>query len=172
MRELTQTHLHPGGNCWQTCMAMLLDVDPEELPSQHDIEQPGPACDVSFRKPDQAGRYTNPLQAYLEKHHGLCFWTVDTHGMHQRTPPDLLALLTPVGLHVMVGPTVRTAETGQFHAVVGEGGKLRWDPHPSRAGLLQTTRWEFLVPVSDESRASHRRMPWWRCICPACEATR
>ena len=43
----------------------------------------------------------------------------------------------PQGRSIVVGPTVRG--TGD-HAVVGDGGEIAWDPHPSRAGLLEVKR--------------------------------
>jgi hypothetical protein len=38
----------------------------------------------------------------------------------------------PAGRSIVIGPTVRP--TGD-HAVVGDGGEVAWDPHPSRTGL-------------------------------------
>lgn len=46
-----------------------------------------------------------------------------------RTVPEI-----PQGRSIVVGSTVRA--TGD-HAVVGDGGKVAWDPHPSRAGLTE-----------------------------------
>lgn len=40
----------------------------------------------------------------------------------------------PPGRSIVLGMTVRS--TGG-HAVVGDGGKVAWDPHPSRAGLTE-----------------------------------
>lgn len=38
MRELTQTTFGDRGNCWQTCVACVLDIDPETMPSQADLD--------------------------------------------------------------------------------------------------------------------------------------
>lgn len=43
----------------------------------------------------------------------------------------------PAGRSIVIGPTVRG--TGD-HAVVGDSGEIVWDPHPSRAGLLEVKR--------------------------------
>jgi hypothetical protein len=43
----------------------------------------------------------------------------------------------PPGRSIVVGSTVRG--TGD-HAVVGDGGEIAWDPHPSRAGLTEVKR--------------------------------
>jgi hypothetical protein len=39
----------------------------------------------------------------------------------------------PAGRSIVIGTTTRG--TGD-HAVVGDGGEVAWDPHPSRAGLV------------------------------------
>jgi hypothetical protein len=43
----------------------------------------------------------------------------------------------PPGRSIVIGPTARG--TGD-HAVVGDGGEIAWDPHPSRAGLARVDR--------------------------------
>lgn len=43
----------------------------------------------------------------------------------------------PAGRSIVVGDTTRG--TGD-HAVVGDGGQIAWDPHPSRAGLVGVKR--------------------------------
>ena len=43
----------------------------------------------------------------------------------------------PQSRSIVIGPTVRG--TGH-HAVVGEGGEVAWDPHPSRTGLVKVDR--------------------------------
>lgn len=45
--------------------------------------------------------------------------------------------------HLASGPSVR----GVSHAVVYRAGKLVWDPHPSRAGILEVTSVCVLVPI-------------------------
>lgn len=57
----------------------------------------------------------------------------------------------PKGRSIVVGPTIR--ETGD-HAVVGDGGEIAWDPHPSRAGLVKVDRAYVLEkwPTGEPSR--------------------
>jgi hypothetical protein len=43
----------------------------------------------------------------------------------------------PSGRSIVIGSTGRG--TGD-HAVVGDGGEIAWDPHPSRAGLAEVKR--------------------------------
>jgi hypothetical protein len=44
--------------------------------------------------------------------------------------------------HLMSG----LSERGYGHRVVGRGGKLVWDPHPSHTGLVELWSYTFLVP--------------------------
>lgn len=151
MNRLTQTNLDPG-NCWQTCVACILDVDPSGLPDQalYDLRNP----DGSWRGPS----YLNALQGYLHKHHGLSYVTVYAPALRH------LRVATEGGLHLMCGPTIRTAHNGGVnHAVVARDGSLEWDPHPSRAGLLSVSDWGLIVPTPPE---------WEKAGRPACECHR
>jgi hypothetical protein len=60
----------------------------------------------------------------------------------------------PAGRSVVVGPTVRL--TGD-HAVVGDGGEIAWDPHPSRAGLTEVKRSYLLEKWPGDGPS--------RCVC-------
>lgn len=190
MIQLTQAHLTPYGNCWQTAIACLLDLPAEALPDQHVIESR--AKDESTE--DYAGHhsYSNALNAYLAKHHGL--------GYLQEPAWKLGAFtLREPGYHLLIGPTVRTAVDGDgpriLHCVVGKNGEQVWDPHPSRAGLTRVISLGWLADVSkidpnDNDRgygwawlneAARKRdlLSWSRradkspsvsslCCCPAC----
>lgn len=160
MKEFTQTNLEPG-NCWQTCVASILEVDPSELPPQEEFDL--------FKIREDGTRewlpgrsYNNALQAYLRKHHGLSY--VEMH-----TPSELLGYLDvkPGVYHMMTGRTVRTATNGSRHVVVGLSGQMVWDPHPSRAGLTDDIKWSFLIPIPADWRVE-RGAPN-PCVCPACE---
>lgn len=48
----------------------------------------------------------------------------------------------PQVYHLISGRSPR----GFGHRCVGYGGRIAWDPHPSRAGLISVTSVEFLVP--------------------------
>ena len=145
MRELTQSRLTPPGDCWQTCVASILDLDPTELPSQGDY---GPG-------------YLGALQAYLREHHGLAY-------VELNVVPEVLGCLRlpEPGWHMMTGRTVRSeALGGGRHVVVGRHGREVWDPHPSRAGLLDDVRWGLLVPFPALWRAHGVKAD--PCECPA-----
>ncbi len=170
MRQLTQTNLEPG-NCWQTAVACLLDVEAEALPPQSEIES---AAKTESR---YAGHfsYHNALQRYLQKHHGKSYVEL---------PVWQLAQARVSGEHTIVGPTVRTRDELPRinHCVVGVGGEMVWDVHPSRAGLTSMKSFGFLLPTPDDWRtdAEHidTELRSWRegrresignlCCCPVC----
>lgn len=52
------------------------------------------------------------------------------------------------GLYLVSGPSAR----GCSHMVVYENGKLAWDPHPSRAGVLSVETVHILVPFDPRSK--------------------
>jgi hypothetical protein len=168
MKPFTQSNLDPG-NCWQTAIACILGVDPETLPPQHEIE--GPAAEVLRGW----GSYTNVLNAYLAKHHGLIYFEVQRYqfGGVRPSRPE----------HILCGPTVRTeahkaAGRQQFnHCVVARNGVAVWDVHPSRAGLIGVDSWGVLgdrQPDHDAGLSERRRREdeiyrlIWDCLCPVC----
>jgi hypothetical protein len=167
MRELTQTVFADAtsgryGNCWQTCIACLLDIDPGVMPPQEEY-------DWCRTEPDGetvlGPGYLNVLQDYLRVHHDLGY--VGT--MH--LPVELFPLLRVAdpGWHLMSGRTVRSEACGGLrHVVVGRYGQMVWDPHPSRAGLVEDIHWAFLVPYPRAWRRPVERP----CVCPSCAAGR
>lgn len=160
MRKLTQTSLDPG-NCWQTCIACILDLDPEAPPPQVDYDKREPVEGVGFCHIGPS--YMSVLQRYLRKHHGLAY--VEIH-----YPPEVYsALAIRDGLHMMTGRTVRSATNGnQRHVVVGIDGRMYWDPHPSRAGLTEDINNAFLIPFPKSWEASWNRDNNGDCVCRAC----
>ena len=161
MRELTQTVIGESGNCWQTCVACILDVDPAELPDQSKIER------VTGRdesgKIVRAGYFNNPVQAYLRDHHGMTLGHVYAHLL------GAMRVTSMGGLHLAYGPTVRTPSLGTDHVVVAREGRTIWDPHPSRAGLVKATSWGVFTecPAEWDLVESRKRNP---CVCPRCLA--
>jgi hypothetical protein len=157
MRELTQTSLHPNGNCWQTCVACLLDLDPEELPPQADYDKRRQREDGSWET--YGPSYDVPLGAYLRDHHSLGYARI-------HSPPELLPMLAvrDPGWHLMEGRTVRSDLQHDRHVVVARYGQMVWDPHPSRVGLLDSIRWAFLVPFPK----SWGELVTAPCVCPKC----
>jgi hypothetical protein len=157
MKEFTQTSFGTKGNCWQTSVACVLDLDPATLPDQS-------VCDlVDAEGHRQPPYYGNRLRAYLKKHHGLLYIEV-----YPTTLRDAFLGLKEPGYHFLTGTTERTGTPGGAprHVVVARHGEMIWDPHPSRAGLLGEIKTAVLVPFPPE---------WDRgtvqddqCECPAC----
>lgn len=163
MRFLTQTNVSPG-NCWQTCVAMLLDVDPEALPAQ--------VKEVDG-KPVSVPSYMNKLNSFLFRHYGFHYVCV-----HATEINGLLSVYGqhPQGLYTWEGETVRTPTNNSDHVVVARGDSLYWDPHPSRAGLTEVKRWGLLAPPGKSSAAYWERRiaegdEDLKCVCPKCETS-
>lgn len=175
MLKLTQSNLDPG-NCWQTAVACLLEVDPETLPPQVEIES------RARREGEQFGghySYGNALGCYLKKHHDRAYTTVF---------PWQLAQCRIVGEHMMSGPTVRMPVNRSNHVVCGVDGEFAWAVHPSRAGLTKVERIEFIIPYPSDWKEREPKLiaadlQRWReraqlpadqrgimslCCCPAC----
>lgn len=145
--EQTKVHI-PGeqrGNCMAACVASILELDIRELPDVDEVEEKGLI-------------FTNVLNTYLAQHHGLTYAYV---------PDYLIGGVRVPGYHVLNGPTIRTRETGIHHAVVAWDGRMVWDPHPSKAGLLEVESYSVLSPIP--KRAEY---DWWAlhqtCVCPIC----
>jgi hypothetical protein len=65
----------------------------------------------------------------------------------------------------MTGTTVRSADyNGERHVVVGLNGQTVWDPHPSRAGLLDEIHWALLSPWPKGWNGWSDSV----CVCPSC----
>lgn len=157
MKELTQTH---GDNCWQTAVACVLDIDPERLPDQHAIEQG--AKDEQLYAGHHS--YSNALNAFLAKHYQLAYL--------QEPRWKMLGLLRGdyTDYHFLIGPTVRTVETGGkriFHVVVGQSGQMVWDPHPSKAGLIRSTSFGWLASIASVEPGDNEYGYGWHWTNPA-----
>ncbi len=171
MKYYTQSNLSPG-NCWQTAVACLLEVEPDLLPPQHEIESLDHAILNGY------GSYQNVLNGYLGKHHGLIY--VNVHEW-------MFGSVKPViPVHVMCGPTVRTAALQAagapniHHCVVGLNGVMVWDVHPSRTGLIGVREWGLLgelqpCTIADRKKWTDNEMAdlvFNRCLCPACNLSK
>src|SRR5574337_1427117 len=136
MKEFTQSDT-THGNCWQTAVACILEVDPAQLPPQVEIES-WPDYGVF----DGWVRYVNVLNGYLLKHHVMIYQEVQRYmfGCVKPTLPEFM----------LIGPTMRTEQhraagrSHVHHVVVQRADGSIWDVHPSRAGLLEVERWGVL----------------------------
>ena len=153
MLEFTQTSFGDVGNCWQTSVACLLEVEPATLPDQTKCDLTGPN---GRRLPPS---YMNLLNGYLRKHHGLAYVELHTPGLL-----DIITVKEP-GWHLLTGETTRSVEGSPRHVVVGRYGQMVHDPHPSRAGLSNDIKLAFLIPFPPEWEETWKAIP---CECPGC----
>ena len=172
MKEYTQTDFSPG-NCLQTAIACILEVDPTELPPQTEIEL------LAREMPDLFegwGSYKNALNGYLAKHHGLVYYQIDEHMFGGIKPSNPYSLL--------IGQTIRTdkfKKTGSpiYHCVVAKDGVPVWDTHPSRAFLTTVEHWGILGKIQRKTLEQNdiqmkMKSPKsayhliFNCLCPQC----
>lgn len=95
------------GNCFQACVASLLDLSMHEVPHFFDDFEHWP---MNFHR-----------------------W-LDARGLTsvQFSEADLDARPSFWGHHIITGPSPR----GGRHGVIGLNGSIAFDPHPSNDGLL------------------------------------
>src|SRR6266581_6866987 len=132
MRPVEQTILHDPekgvvGNCFAACLASLLEIPLDDVPHFF-----GASTD-SWRK---------DLNLWLARR-GLSFidvWCPNPTNFQWYVTEQL----SQVGYYVLSGPSPRYKSVE--HAVIAKGGKIVFDPHPSKAGLADGYRWlGFLV---------------------------
>ena len=114
---------HPVGNCFQACIASLLNMDLDQVP--HFVDQM-----VRLK----LGRDTAQLNKWLDKYL-LCY--VEVYARHNPIELDV-----PDDVYYLAsGPGPR----GHRHAVIYRAGALAHDPHPSREGLLSVDQVGFIA---------------------------
>lgn len=120
----TQTKTGPGGNCFQTCIASLLEIDIAITPSI--------SLDVSDAE------WWNRIRLWLNLH-GWDIIPLD---------PEEAKTLSVMGIAVGQSPR------GPFnHAVVWENGAMIHDPHPCGGGLVGEPKYvAFLIPRDPAKR--------------------
>lgn len=120
MKRYRQTNFDPG-NCFQTAIACILEVEPSELPPQQ--------FSTDSREYDIA------IAAFLRKRFGLQL---------VRVWPYQFGAVRPIRPeHVMCG-TMRKrfdGEGGERHCVVARDGVMVWDPYPTHPGLVGDAEW-------------------------------
>ena len=112
-------------NCFQTSVASVLDVKPSTLP----------------RQMGRLHNYEPDLNRYLETL-GLRFIRVEPYSVTLEAP----------GYHLISGHPFRPLRMGDTHMVVGQHGKIVWDPHPSRSGLALVKSWGVIVRIVGQDR--------------------
>lgn len=122
MRKVFQTKFGPEeGNCFQACLASLLEIPIEGIPEPEEGE-------------DQFG----VLNAWLKENHGKEFLIL----FGRQTEVAI-----PRTYHLIGGKSPRYPDEESFgHIVVGHRGVMVHDPHPDGGGVLGVEEWTFLVP--------------------------
>lgn len=164
MLEFTQSDTKHG-NCWQTALACILEVEPDSLPPQVEIEQ------FDHDVLDGWGSYHNVINGYLRVHHELSYTRIVacSFGAVRPVMPD----------HIICGPSVRTewAKGKNLlhvnHCVVGYNGEAVWDVHPSGAMLTCHDEWGLLGPFELRFNSSPKKGREvfdlvMNCLCPKC----
>ena len=126
MIPLKQTRLGETGNCFETCIASLLNLEIEQVPDLLAYEH-GPWMEKINEW--LASKYKLAyIILYLPKIERDCFFS----------DKDFY--------HVMIGNTNRSSDIK--HAVVGRRGKMVHDPHPDNIGILDDDMLKIGVLVS------------------------
>ncbi len=110
----------PPGDCWRCCVAAVLQIPAEVVPHFAALNQ-GDADTQRFLNARGYG--------LLRFNHGFSW----ENGIFIPQFGGDKAPEIPV---IMVGPTVRSKQPRQYHAVVMMDQQMVYDPHPSEAGLL------------------------------------
>jgi hypothetical protein len=126
------------GNCYQACIASILEVPIEKVPNIHEHEE-GPWVDIINRFLEPYAMMILPgIKAVWP------FWIPENT------------------YHIIGGKSPR----GEFgHAVVGLCRKIIHDPHPSRAGLAgnhDDWHYDFLLARPERIAAIYRENADWK----------
>jgi hypothetical protein len=120
----------PFGSCVQASYATLLDLPIESVPRFD------PAA-TTLKGVEQGDREREWLASI-----GYDLFEISTTP-DSSLEPEVLGCIPEDMPHLMSGISPR----GYGHRCVGIGGRLAWDPHPSKAGLLSIYSVGFLVPL-------------------------
>jgi len=121
----------PYGNCVQASYAAILDLPLDEVPRFD------PAILGSEGQGERERRWLRSLDPPLD--------LIEVQ-VPPGLPPSFLPEVVPPVEHLISGLSPR----GFGHRCVGWGGRVLWDPHPSRAGLTRVYSVGFLVPLARE----------------------
>lgn len=125
------------GDCWRCCVAALVGVPAEEVPHflQDEVNDRSRSMDADTQEwLNQRGWYI------VESSKFLCNrWSTSRF-----ETPAVIAC----------GPSPRSKQMGQHHAVIMQNGKLLYDPHPSGDGLTAIVEVHLIFPIREESKTS------------------
>ncbi len=101
------------GDCFQCCVASLLDLEYEQVPDFINAKDFWESCILFL---DSLGKEIEVLPLQDE---------------------DYTDAINREGIYIVGGETIRTKENGVTHSVLYKDGKLLFDPHQSKAGLIK-----------------------------------
>ena len=104
------------GNCWQACVASLLDLRLEDVPH---------FCNSN---------------SWPENYHK---WLYDKNLVSIDFTINNDYQLCYLGYHIIVGHSPRHA--GILHGVIGLNGEICFDVHPDNTGLLESGRYTYTI---------------------------
>ena len=117
MRHITQTKFgSEEGNCFAACIACLFPVEIEDVP---DFYQ----------------------QAQSLWWDAFCLWMCEHFNVEPVITGHYESIPDPSTPYLIGGK----AERGLMHSVIGRNGKVIWDPHPSRAGLIDQQDYTYFI---------------------------
>lgn len=132
MRGVTQDQENfPHGSCVRAAYASIFGVDLEDIPPL----DPGTAMSLGVEQGDLERAWLASIG------YDLVEIRVDPD---DELPEEVLGCVPEVP-HLISGISPR----GFGHRCVGIGGRVVWDPHPSRDGLLTVYSIGMLVPLED-----------------------
>lgn len=129
------------GNCYQCCLASLLELPLEKVPHFYKFAPRAYAEDM--------------IRAWLSTQ-GLGLLALDVGTLPNFKDGYIGDGPMPQGFCILSGPGPRKktqpdgTEKNIIHAVVGLAGRIIHDPHPSRAGLISIDTVEFLIALHPE----------------------
>ena len=116
MLPVKQTRLKENGNCFEACIASLLNLKLEGVPDLLAYDQ---------------GPWMEKLNEWLNIKYNLVYMEV-----HMPSNEVENFFLNKDFYHVIIGNTTRSPEIK--HAVIGRKGKMVYDPHPSNIGVIKS----------------------------------
>lgn len=147
MRPIHQTEFADGcGNCFQACLASILEVELAAVPHFKQLQNDDPALDMVCAADE-----------WLRQYHRKRFISIEMYGEQMRDVTDQCLFLRTYDQddYVIlsgVSPRANADGTRKYHCVVGQprgwGFQIVHDPHPDGAGLVgQPYGVKWIVPV-------------------------
>jgi len=130
MKFIDQTEFGETGNCFQACLATLLNLDIEKIPH--------------FAKLYDDGNWFGEVNKWL------CQYGLNLMCFHYEKDASYLKGC----YHLLSGQSSR----GLTHAVVGYEGKIIHDPHPDRGGLQTIEHSEVFVKLNPRTSVHEKEM--------------